>query len=867
MLEQMIESAAEIITITDVSDRITFVNKAFLEAYGYASGEILGRHVSILRPRQQNQRLGDEITSSTLRDKWKGELINVTKDGREFPISLSTSQIRSTDGSIVGLLGIAQDLSERRRAESALQLCEGLNRQILESVPAGILRFDLNGLITAGNDRACQILGLSMDELLRVSAGSVAGRAIWESGRECPAEEFPFQQCLRTLQPQPPSTLGLYRGDGSLIWAIFTAVPVLDPLTRDLTGVVVTFIDITPKQQSERALVQERNLLRTLIDHLPDYIYVKDKRSVHLINNRAILAILGAATMEETIGKTAYDYFPYDLARRYIEDDQRVMTSGEPMINREEPIINKEGKPGWLLTTKIPLYDGDGKLIGLVGISRDITEWKKTETEIKKLAAFPRYNPNPVLEFDEAGSLTYFNQAAMDMARSLSADHPIKILPRDTLATVLECLRSKEGKIRLETVINGRTLAWSFFCIPAIRMVHCYAADITERIHLEGQLRQAQKMESIGKLAGGIAHDFNNILTVIEGHASLLTNRENVSADIAETAREIAQAAERAANLTKQLLMFSRRQIMQPRNLDLNEIIANITKMLSRIVGEDISVHVEYGSGLPPVSVDAGMIGQVLVNLTVNARDAMPNGGRLVISSSVRQIDAAYARVSQEASAGQFVALRVSDTGCGIPAEHLPHVFEPFFTTKAVGKGTGLGLATAYGIVKQHQGWIEIQSEVGHGSSFTVYLPAAGPGLTGAVVTRPDMEVRGGKETLLLVEDEATLRSLAKKILHRYGYHVLDAGTGAEAIEVWEKHQASISLLLTDLVMPGGMNGRELAARLLEANPELKVIYTSGYSADVLGEDARLDENAFFLQKPYHPSKLIQIIRDALDRG
>ena len=391
------------------------------------------------------------------------------------------------------------------------------------------------------------------------------------------------------------------------------------------------------------------------------------------------------------------------------------------------------------------------------------------------------------------------------------------------------------------------------------------ARDVTERTNLEMQLRQSQKMDSIGQLAAGIAHDFNNVLTIIRGYADMFLEKENLENELREPAEQISVAAERAANLTRQLLMFSRKQLMQSQNLDLNEIIGNVTKFLRRILGEDITLHFNYSPHLPPIHADSGMIEQIILNLAVNARDAMPRGGTLTIGTRALEINSTHARVNSEARSGHYVCLRVSDTGSGIPPEIMSRIFEPFFTTKDVGKGTGLGLATVYGIVKQHQGWSEVLSERGRGTTFRVFLPAA-TRLTEAVETRAISDQNCcGSENILVVEDEPELRAMVCELLKHHGYSVLQAGSGPEALPIWREQSGKIDLLLTDMVMPGNMNGRELAEKLKNEKPGLKVIYTSGYSVELIGKDFVLNRGLNFLQKPYHPLALVKVVRDCLD--
>ena len=389
--------------------------------------------------------------------------------------------------------------------------------------------------------------------------------------------------------------------------------------------------------------------------------------------------------------------------------------------------------------------------------------------------------------------------------------------------------------------------------------------NVTAQKRLEEQLRQSQKMEAIGQLAGGVAHDFNNILTVIHGHASLLKASNSLTGTGPRSAQQIAQAAERAAALTRQLLAFSRRQVLQPRRLDMNEVVRDMTKMLGRILGEDIALKLHYSPQPALVHADASMMEQVLLNLAVNARDAMPGGGVLTIQISTLELDVRNLAQPSEANPGQAVCLTVKDTGCGIPPENLSRIFEPFFTTKEVGKGTGLGLATVYGIIKQHQGWLDVESQVGSGTTFRAFLPASAPVPDPKAAAAVEEAVRGGTETILVVEDEAPVRDLVCALLASYGYKILQAESGHKALEVWTQCKDEVDLLLTDLVMPERINGRELAEKLRAERPELKVIFTSGYSQDVVGHEFVLRQGLNFLQKPYPPHKLALAVRDCLD--
>ena len=390
------------------------------------------------------------------------------------------------------------------------------------------------------------------------------------------------------------------------------------------------------------------------------------------------------------------------------------------------------------------------------------------------------------------------------------------------------------------------------------------AEDITENRKLEEQFRQSQKMEAIGQLAGGVAHDFNNMLAVIKMQAYLLKDVENLTAAQLEAATEIEEAAERATNLTRQLLLFSRRQAMQFRHHDLNEIIVNIHKMLRRVLGEDILMKFNYAAGPLFILADSGMVDQVLMNMAVNARDAMTDGGQLIITTAAINLDEAAAAQLPMSRHGSFVCLSISDNGCGIAPEIMPRIFEPFFTTKGVGQGTGLGLATVFGIVQQHRGWINIHSAVGQGTTFCIYFPREGKPAANLSARPIQSQAPGGNATILLVEDDDALRASVRKALERLGYCVIEADSGLDALEIWRQNRNAISLLITDMVMPGGLNGKELARRLVLENPKLKILYTSGYNTDLAQKNFHLEADLNFLAKPFDFGKLAQTVMDVL---
>ena len=447
------------------------------------------------------------------------------------------------------------------------------------------------------------------------------------------------------------------------------------------------------------------------------------------------------------------------------------------------------------------------------------------------------------------------SETKCDMLDALSAKRPVRCSQTE--------LRTPDGR-NLTALVSAEVfeLDNQMYLLISIQ-------DITERLNIENQLRQAQKMEAVGQIAAGIAHDFNNILSVIQGHAELQLNMGHEDGSLVQSLHEIAGASARAASLTRQLLAFSRKQMLHRRPIDLRESLDNLSKMLQRIIGEHICLQIQCAENLPPVLADAVGLEQVVINLAVNARDAMPRGGPLTISAESVTIDAEYQKREPDAVIGTFVRLSVADKGSGMDETVRKKIFEPFFTTKEVGKGTGMGLATVYGIVKQHQGWIEVESEPEVGSVFKVFLPVADQEAQKTSESRTDLIRVADVEshTIFIVEDEVPLREMASTILKQLGYQVVVAQDGPEALSLWPHHRGKIDLLFTDIMMPGGMNGRELADRLLGEEPRLRVIYSTGYSMDLFSSGIELVEGVNCLLKPYNATALARAVKRAFANG
>ena len=645
---------------------------------------------------------------------------------------------------------------------------------------------------------------------------------------------------------------------------LFTCHPLTEHIIQEMGSVANGISLCIEQKRSAEALDASEIKYRSMVETIKEVIFQMNEFGHWTFLNPAWTAVTGF-DVQPTIGTFFLEYIHEEDREQNRHIFLQLLAQRLDYCRYETRLLTKNGKVRSVEVYAQLTLNTDGTVLGISGSLIDVTERKLAEHAVQKLAAFPQVNPNPVLEFAADGTLTYCNDAALALARSFGKEDLRSVLPSDPGAIARECLASGQKRLREEVCLDGRTIIWSFFPVTASQVVHCYGADVTDMLNLEAQFRHAQKLESVGQLAAGVAHDFNNILTVIQGYSECLLVRCSGDSGTVGPLKQISDAAKRAAALTRQLLMFSRKQVIQTKVLDLNLVLQNLANMLLRLLGEDIALEADYCSQLPFIEADTGMLEQIVMNLAVNSRDAMPKGGKLTIQTAQVDIDENYASQHPEARNGCFVCLTIADTGCGMERKTLERIFEPFFSTKEVGKGTGLGLATVYGLVKQHQGWIEVSSLLDVGTTFKIYFPVAHRKVDAPETSPlPAEPVRGGGERILVVEDEPVLREMVCEILKQYKYRVIEAGSGIEALRVWDESDGQIDLLLTDMVMPEGMTGRELALQLKKRKPELKVIYSSGYSPDSSGREFGQNDTVF-LAKPYLPPQLARTVRQSLD--
>ncbi len=638
------------------------------------------------------------------------------------------------------------------------------------------------------------------------------------------------------------------------------------------------------RKRTEEALQDSRHTLQLVTDTIPQRVFWKDRSLRYLGCNAVFARDAGLSSPDEIVGKHDFELPWKASAEHYRSDDELVMEGREAKVNYVEPMTLLDGTVRWLRTTKVPLLDHQGEVIGVFGCYEDVTERKQAEDALRESEA--RYRTlveqaaDGILVADPDGNYVEVNRAACELT-GYTAEELLRmkvsdlVLPEDPPddpreqdlirrgmpVTFERRLRRKDGDV-LTAEVSSKVLPDG--AIQAI------VRDTTERRRaerekrrLEEQLQHGQRLESLGRLAGGVAHDFNNLLTAILTNCDILRMKLDRMGVESRELEQVHRAGRRAAQLTSQLLSFSRKQVIQPRVVDLNEVVEDTQTMLARLIGEHIDLEVRASVGRALVEADPGQLDQILVNLAVNARDAMLEGGQLVIET--RRVDLSEAAVRRRPgmAPGPYVALTVADTGIGMDATTVEHLFEPFFTTKHKGKGTGLGLATVYGIVHRAGGGIDVDSEPGRGTTLTVFLPESSGPVEEASLAAPDERAAPNGGTILLVEDEDSVRASATDILTAGGYHVLAATDGEDALRVYDAHRGRIDLLLTDVVMPK-MGGPELARALRERAPGMKTLFVSGYTDDMLGERGVLSPGVELLHKPFSRRPLLDKVREVM---
>jgi two-component system cell cycle sensor histidine kinase/response regulator CckA len=655
---------------------------------------------------------------------------------------------------------------------------------------------------------------------------------------------------------------------------------------RDAAGAVIGMIsminDITDRDQTDRELRENRRFLQTIIDTEPECVKLLDAKAGLILMNKAGLDMIQAGSLEQVRGQCVCPLITSEYQPAFMKMTEEVFEGKSGSLTFE--MTGLQGRKLWLETHAVPLRNDRDEIVALLGITRDVTERKKAEEILKQERDFTNAVLDTVksivLVRDREGRVVRFNRMCEEVS-GYSAEEVMGKYTWDLLMSPEQVAEAKEVfsrmvagtfPIRYENYWiakdgSRKLIVWSNTGLYApdgsVQFVIATGIDATERKRLEDQLRQSQKMESIGTLAGGIAHDFNNILTAIIGYGSLLQMKIREGDPMRHSVEQILSSANRAATLTQGLLAYSRKQILNAQPLNINEIIRRVELLLRRLIGEDIELTTLLTDRDVTVLADPGQIEQVLMNLATNARDAMPDGGNLYIETEQVVLDEQSAALHEFNRPGTYAVISVTDSGMGMDEKTKERIFDPFFTTKEVGKGTGLGLAMAYGIVKQHNGAIVVSSEIGRGSTFRIYLPLV-PAAQKQALPADLPDILGGSETILLAEDDMVVRELTSHVLQQFGYRVIEAIDGEDAVNKCMQNRGQVKLLLLDVIMPK-KNGKEVYNKISIFEPGIKALFLSGYTADIMQQKGLIDPGFSFIMKPVPVNELLRRIRAMLD--
>jgi hypothetical protein len=882
----LLEAAPDAIVGVEPDGRIALVNAQAERLFGYGRDELVGQPVEILVPESvravhPGHRTG-YLADPAPRPMGAGmELAGRRKDGTEFPAEISLSTLDTEDGRLVS--AAIRDVSERKRAEAKF-------RGLLEAAPDAVLGVEPDGRIALVNAQAERLFGYGRDELV----GQPVEILVPDSARGVhPGHRTGY---LADPAPRPMGAgmeLAARRKDGTE----FPAEISLSTLEAEDGMLVSAAIrDVTERHRATEA----QNRLASIVQSSHDAVISKTLDGVITSWNPGAERVYGY-TAGEIVGRHAELLFPADLRAKEASLLARI-ACGERVEQYQTERIRKDGTLVMVSLTMSPIADAAGQIVGVATVSRDISERQRAEARFRGLLEAA---PDAIVGVGPDGRIVLVNAQAervFGYHRDELIGQPVEILvpdsgrrvhpahrrryfadpdPRPMGAGMQLSARRKDGtEFPAEISLSALEAEHGVIVAASVR-------DVTDRLEaqaererlkaqaererLEAQLHQSQRLESLGHLAGGVAHDFNNLLAVILNYTAFVAEQVSAAAKTGDEEWEAAQrdieqverAAERATRLTHQLLAFGRREVVRPEVLNLNQVVGEIEQLLRRTIGEHIELVTALDPDLWPVLADPGQIEQVLVNLAVNARDAMPAGGKLSIDTENTLVDPAYAAARPGLQPGRYVRLRVADTGTGMDRDTLARVFEPFFTTKPKGEGAGLGLATVYGIITQAQGHAQIYSEPGLGTTFTALLPVTTELPAPVEVPAPVQRALGG-ETVLVVEDEDAMREVTRRILARNGYQVITAATGAEALQLARHHSTDIDLLVTDVVMPQ-MLGKEVAEKIRRLRPAIRVLYMSGYAHPVLASQGTLDPGVTLIEKPFSEPTLLDKVREVLD--
>jgi len=848
----------------------------------------------------------DSFLKKGAQENGKGEVALINSDGTMLPVLLSISALQKDNADIYGITctdltaqkhiedelarhrdhfeelvkvrtneletsnqQLRDEITERKKIENALRESEEKYRTLVENIPQKIFTKDKRSGYVSCNENYARDLGIRPEEIVGKTDFDFFPKELADNYR---ADDMRLMESGETegIEEQ-------YIHGGEKAWIYTVKTPIRDK-AGNTVGILGVFSDITDRKRTEDALRESEKRFRQIAESTEEWIWEVNNDGLYTYSSHVVEKILGY-TPEEIVGKKHfYDFFPFDMREQMKKEVFEGFASKRPFIRYVNMNAHKNGSIITLETSGSPILDCGGGLLGYRGVDVDITERKKAEDRLVVLNQAIEALPVGVTISDLEGKILYSNPFEAEThgytvdeliggnARIFSPEENWRPINSEELSSIEVWKREtvnikKSGEVFPVYLIS---LAVRTSDGKPIGIVTA-CEDLTERQKLEDQLRQAQKMEAVGTLAGGIAHDFNNILNVIIGFGTMVMDRMGDDPLSKEQMNEVLIAAERAATLTKRLLIFTRKQVVEVKPVKVNELILGLQKMLVRIIKESIDFTLHLADSPMMILADAGQIEQVLINLVSNARDAMMEGGRLTIGTGIKELDEEYVAAYGYGKPGRYALITVADTGQGMDEETKKKIFEPFFTTKGIGDGTGLGLAISYGIIKQHNGYIRVYSELGKGTEFKIYLPLIEDSAVLGKKTEATVSAKGGNETILVAEDDASLRKLSRIVLESYGYTVITAEDGEDAITKFMENRERISLALIDMIMPK-KNGKEVVEVIRQVSPRTKILFASGYTMDIIMTKELTESGFDFILKPVLPKDLLKKVRELLDR-
>ncbi len=852
-----------------------YVSPASIAIFGYSPDEFYNTPVLIrktIHPDWQDYfaTQWENLLNSVMPSFYEYQIIQ--KSGEVRWLNQRNALIKNEIGKPIAIEGVVTDITERKLAEEAVRVSERLLHTIIDAEPECVKLLDENANLISMNRAGLAMLQVD-------SLDQVKGQCV------CPliTSEYrqPFLDLTRRVFQGETGTLlfEMIGMKGRHLWLETHAVPLRDE-KDEIYALLGLTRDVTQNKLAESEILRSKQFSESIINSLPGIFYVVDSKGKMVRINERFLKDSGYS-QEEVLSMHALDFFSADQKMKVQERIMEVFEKGESSV--EADLLSKDGSTiPYYFTGFCAMIDGSPLLVG-TGI--DITERRNTEKALRdseeKYRSLFEESQDIVFISTYDGKFVDINPAGVSRLGYASKEELMSVAVRDLYdraearTTYLELLNANGFVTDFETTLRRRDKQLLHITMNAtalrddlgnISLIRGIARDVTEHRKLEEQFRQSQKMESIGTLAGGVAHDFNNILTAIIGYGHLTLRKMEKDDPNRLNVEQMLEASDRAAHLTKDLLLFSRKQPIHRKLIDLNEVIRKLQKFLIRVIGEDIALQSVLHENEIPILADAHQIEQVLMNLATNARDAMPKGGALTVTTEQVRLDQQFINLYGYGKPGHYAMVTVSDTGQGMDEQTRQKIFEPFYTTKEVGKGTGLGLAVVYGIVRQHEGYINVDSKPGIGTSFRIYLPVIASGAAEEETTVTEEQPAGGTETILLAEDNESVRELTLSVLKEFGYTVITAIDGKDAVNKYLENKERIQLLLFDLIMPR-KSGKEAYEEIRKIKPDIKILFASGYSPDIVRDKASLGKGTSIIFKPVSPMELLKHVRMVLDKG